>query len=160
MTLKIAQNVVENLDLGRNRNNFSTRQTANEYGKLKNALSYTSADFCMKFHRNHIKTCYFFWYGKLKTKMLTQIWGKQIFGADKSSEQYAQTSISRFIMFVERVHMLPLHRIMSTNFTRANAHIHMINTHFWIANGMACSSRVFVHSFIHSHLMFFFSCRF
>lgn len=149
MTLKIAQNVVENLDLGRNRNNFSTRQTANECGKLKkNALSYTSADLCMKFHRNHIKTCDFFFVLKIENKNAHTNLGKIGFGADKSSEQYAQTSISRSIMFVERVHMLPLHRIMSTNFTIADAHIHMINTHFWMPMewpvALVCS---FIHSF-------------
>lgn len=58
-------------------------------------------------------------------------------------------------MFVERVHMLPLHRIMSTNFTIADAHIHMINTHFWMPMewpvALVCS---FIHSFT-SHFFFF-----
>lgn len=114
----------------------------------KNALSYTSVDLCMKFHRNHIKTCYFFVL-KIENKNAHTNLGKIGFGAEKSNEQYAQTSVSRSIMFVERVHMLPLHRIMSTNFTIADAHIHMINTHFWMPIKLACSSRVFVHSFIH-----------
>lgn len=97
---------------------------------------------------------FFLYVLKIENKNAHTNLGKIGFGADKSSEQYAQTSISRFIMFVERVHMLPLHRIMSTNFTIADAHIHMINTHFWMPMewpvALVCS---FIHSFT-SHFFF------